>query len=220
MCGPLISTSPVPPALHEKWNFLILCWCFHFTCMGGLAELLFWTFLHHSSTLAQRCRSVASSIWKIKNRYWKKMEELKVTKVSLLLYGFESECKRKFLHRIMSTEGIAQVEFLLLCLHPACVACDRAEIVVIMTKYFLNTKQDKPVLTAVFISSTYIFICKVMRKVVLLYKTGLPQEHPSAFRVEVSHWLILLVLETVQRQIRDKVTTKKHSRNLQRTTAL
>lgn len=38
----------------------------------------------------------------------------------------------------MSAQGIAEVEFLLLCLRPACSARDRMEIVVIMTKYFLR----------------------------------------------------------------------------------
>lgn len=83
---------PSPPLiavqLHftEKWNFLILFWFFHLACVGGLAEPVFWISLHHN----KRCCPVLQIYYlehlkKNKGCYWKKIEELKLTKVSQLL---------------------------------------------------------------------------------------------------------------------------------------
>lgn len=66
----------------EKWNFLILSWIFHLPCMGGLAESVFWISLHPNNHYCPVLQIYCFEHWKNRTCSWKKMEELKLTKVS------------------------------------------------------------------------------------------------------------------------------------------
>lgn len=104
----------------EKWNFLILSWIFHLPCVGGLAEPVFWISLHPNNRCCPVLQISCFEHWKNRTRSWKKMEELKLTKVSQPEPGLETKCTKNFPDGFPCAQGIAKVDFLPLlmpCLH-------------------------------------------------------------------------------------------------------